>query len=145
MFSRCLSTIWWRVKDRVLARWKLEFISRLKLEFISHDVHGIYTWENYFSPIYLYYIFKKPWERGGILIDFWYINIYYRKYCGKIYNFKKCLETKHFRSTFIAPRYKYTLNNECSGSIQDPTLLICRFYNPRSGISSSTIHYTFFG
>ena len=31
VLSRCLSTIWWWVKDRVLAQRKLEFISRRKL------------------------------------------------------------------------------------------------------------------
>ena len=31
--------------------------TRQKLEFISQDEHGIFTWENYFSPIFFNYIF----------------------------------------------------------------------------------------
>ena len=50
------------------------------------------------------------------------------------------------KSTFIASRYKYIMNNEEKRGeedgllwFQDPTLLFCGFYNPLSGISSSTI------
>ena len=50
----------------------------------------------------------------------------------------------YFRSTFIASIYKYMINNKCNKGkegllwFQDPTLLICGFHHPRSGISSST-------
>ena len=55
-----------------------------------------------------------------------------------------------FGSTCIAARYKYIMNNEwiqnnrrgrCVGL---PRQLICEFYNPLSGISSSTILHNFF-
>ena len=50
---------------------------------------------------------------------------------------------RYFRSTFIASRYNYMINNECLLWFQDPTPLICGFYNPLSGISSSTVYHIF--
>jgi len=44
-----------------------DVFTRRKLEFISRDEHGIFTWENYFSPIFFNYIFKNPGKGGGVL------------------------------------------------------------------------------
>ena len=53
---------------------------------------------------------------------------------------------RYFRSTFIASRYNYMINNECIKGVcllwfQDPTPLICEFHNSLLGISSSTVNH----